>query len=215
MDEKMPRRDPKTGKFVAGDEYDDVEVVSFSGSVGVQAADLNGGTGFSGETNSFDGVKLVDYDDLVDRNEELQLVQGSHLVTVYQNSTSTADGTVAAGVGISASPTRKSVEAATASADSHEGSIVARFYTDDSIDLIGRPMEAVSYAPFSDGATGVGGAGGIGRDEVEIHDQPGELGRFHPRDELFFNGRIKSWNIDDAGVHVSVKGQHVYGVVSD
>jgi hypothetical protein len=44
---------------------------------------------------------------------------------------------------------------------------------------------------------------------------PAEFGRFHPRDELFINGEFRAWNIDDAGIHAAVAGQHVYGVISD
>lgn len=213
----MPRRDPQTGKFVSGGEYDDVEVVTFSGGVGVEAVDMTGATGFTGERFDFEGVELIDYDEVVDRNESLELLEASHRIVVYQNSTATADGTFAAGVGISSSPARTSVEATTTpnSGDDIEGAFVARSYKNDTIDLIGRPLEAVATGPFSDTATGVGGGGAVGTDEVIIGSLPEQIGQFHPRDELFLNGRVRGWNIDDAGVHVGFKGQHIYGVISD
>lgn len=201
------------------DHFDDIEVVSVSGNVGIEASNLTGATGFNpSDRDTFEGVELLDYDEIVDRNEELVLLSAFHSIVVYVNSTSTADGTVACAVEVSADPAASGVtsRAAGPNTSSINGTnAVGNTESDDSIDIIGRVLHATGHAPFSDGATGVGGAGSAGEDEYSMDIIPGEFARFHPRDELFMNGRFVAWNISDAGVHVSLSGQHVYGVVTD
>jgi hypothetical protein len=218
----MVHRDPETGLFVSDDdEFDDIEMVTFAGSVGVEASNLAGNTGFSGGANeSFEAVEVIDYDDVVDRNEEVHLLSARHRATAFSNSTQTADGTVVAGIEISSSPAlseiAKEVFPRTDSTAPSGEPVVGRANKDDTIDIIGRVMQPVGHSPFSDGSSGAGGGGSAGEDIVDIEDGlPMEAGRFHPRDELFCNGRIITWNIDDAGVHVNFSGQHVYGVVED
>jgi hypothetical protein len=214
----MPHRDPETGQFVAESaQYDDIEMTTFAAGVGIQASDLSGGTGFNGgDTETFSGLELVDYDEFVDRNEELHLLSAEHVLSVYVNSTETADGTVAVSAGVSADPARiPSDGVLTSAGNTVEGNVVGLSQTDDSIDLIGRNLMAVAHAPYTDGSSGTGGGGSAGHDEYDATMFPAEAGRFHPRDELFLNGTIKAWNIDDAGVHAQVNGQHVYGVIED
>jgi hypothetical protein len=214
-------RDPETGQFLAHDSvtFEDIEVVSFSANVGVQAADLSGATGFVGQDNAeFEGLLLVDFDDVVDRNEELRLLSAEHRATAFINSTSTEDGTVSVSAEVSASPSLTDVtgRAADASTDSFDdGPVTGRADNDDSIDLLGRPMTMTGHAPFFDSSSGAGGGGSAGEDSVDMDAAPAEFGRFHPRDELFLNGRIESWNVADAGIHLSVAGQHVFGVTED
>jgi len=218
-----PHRDPETGQFLPHStaQYDDIEMVTFASSVGVEASNLGGGTGFSGgESNNVEGVQLIDYDDIVDRNESLDLIYAEHRLTAFPNSTETADGTVAVNVECSASPSASTpvleVFPRTDSIAPSSSDAVGRARDDDSIDIVGRIMSVVGHAPFSDGSSGVGGGGSAGEDVVEIDGGlPSEAGRFHPRDELFLNGRLVTWNIDDGGVHANLSGQHVYGVVSD
>lgn len=215
----MVRRDPQTGQFQAGDDYDDVEVVTFTADAGIMASEATGATGFGGQEMLFEGVPLIDYDDVVDRNESLQLLRAEHRMVVFMNSTQTADGTLVAAAEVSSSPSRSSQAAVNNSQNDLDESSglngVGTQFVTDSIDLLGRPLEAVATAPFSDGPTGVGGGGAGGDDTVEVVNPPGVVGQFHPRDELFLNGSLNLWNVDDAGGHIEVKGQHVYGVVSD
>jgi len=214
----MPHRDPVTGQFTAESaQFDDIEMTTFAAGVGIQASDLSGGTGFNGgDTETFSGLELVDFDEFVDRNEELHLLSAEHVLSVFVNSTETADGTVAVSAGVSADPARiPSDGVLTSAANTVEGNVVGLSETDDSIDLIGRNLMATAHAPFTDGSSGTGGGGSAGHDESDATMFPAEAGRFHPRDELFLNGTIKAWNIDDAGVHAQINGQHVYGVVED
>lgn len=199
------------------EQFEDIEVVSFEANYGIQAANLSGGVGFTGGTaDSFDGLILVDYDDVVDRNEELVLLEAQHLLVAFVNSSETLDGTVTATASISAGSAgpQLSVDVNTDSLDPNND-IVGGASQDDSIDIIGRNLKATAHAPFSDGGTGVGGGGSAGEDRVEFAMPPAEMGRFHPRDELFLNGHLRVWNIQNAGVHARLQGQHWYGVVED
>lgn len=199
------------------DEFDDVEVATISTGVGVQAADLAGGTGFSGEQHTFEAVPLIDYDEFVDRNESLTLLRASAVLFVYANSTETADGTVACAVEVSSSPAIQGSGLVTStttefSQDPATDDVVGATAVDDTIDIIHREMVGVGHGPFSDGASGVGGGGSAGRDEVAVGRPPDPIADFHPRDELFLNGQFAAWNIDDAGIHAQFNAQHVYGV---
>jgi hypothetical protein len=212
----LMHRDPETGQFLSHDEtsFDDIEVATFRAQQGVEASNLSGATGFSGgDSFGFSGQEIIDYDDIVDRNEELRLLSAYHALDVWVNSTETADGTVRAQLTVSASPSR--TLASTVGTNTVDGDVVGAEEMDDSIDFIGPIMTAVGTGPFSDGGSGVGGGGSAGEDRWQGHRFPVELGRFHPRDELFCNGYIDVWNIDDAGVHVDITGQHVYGVLDD
>lgn len=219
----MPARDPVTGQFVAGQaagEWDDIEVVTFDGHFGITAANLSGGTGFSGQSFGAldEGVTVVDFDEVVDRNEEVVLLYAEHHLSAFVNSTETADGNAEVTAEISSSPATSQVGQArgpTSSVTSNGTTYNVSGDDDDTIDLVGRPMRCVAHAPFSDGASGVGGGGSEGVDWAYVYQPPAEFGRFHPRDELFLNADIQAWNIDDAGVHGQVGGQHVYGVVED
>ena len=213
----MVHRDPETGQFTGDSHsFDDIEVATFQADVGVQAEDLSGGTGFAGgDQEIFNGLEILDYDEFVDRNEELRLLGVQHGLSVYPNSTTTADGTVRGYVEISAQPSAGSIDAAVSIGSFDDSNAVGNSMSDDTIDIVGRPLLATGMAPFSDGSTGVGGGGSAGEDRYESAMFPSEFGRFHPRDELFANGRIEVWNIDDSGVHLDVWGQHVYGVMDD
>lgn len=213
----MVHRDPETGQFVDSssmEQYDDIEVVSFEASIGLEASNSSGGTSFGGgDKPVFQGVELIDYDEIVDRNEELRLLEAQHKIHVYANSTETADGTVQVVAEVKADPSLSSQPDIQGSGVT--GDLVGDAVSDDSIDIIGRPLSATGHAPFSDSSTGVGGGGSAGEDEYTSTVFPAEMGRFHPRDELFFNGQFRIWNVDDAGSHVELSGQHTYGVISE
>jgi hypothetical protein len=210
-------RDPETGQFLAHDEsFKDIEVASFGITIGIPAQGLGGATAYTGgDTSSFEGVEMIDFDQIVDRNEELVLIEAQHALVAEINSTETADGSVRAAVEISADP---SLSPATRAAgkqtnDAQPDSFSGTTGFDDSIDLVGRPLVAQGTGPFSDSSTGVGGGGSAGEDSVEIRSAPAEFGRFHPRDEVFVNGITETDNVDDAGIHLQISGQHVFGVV--
>jgi len=219
LDETMPHRDPETGQFLPHDEqaYDDIEVATFSATVGIPASDLDGNTTFNGGIQEpFEALQLLDYDEIVDRNEELVLLDAHHSLYASINSTETADGSMRVAVEISADPALSdaTIFAAGQSSQDVPGSLWEGVAAqDDTIDLIGRPLTGAATGPFSDGSSGAGGGGSASHDEVHLTMAPAEFGRFHPRDELFANGRAEINNVDDAGVHLGISCQHVYGVV--
>jgi hypothetical protein len=198
---------------------DDIEVVTFSATVGVPAAQLDGSTAFGGGDNhKFNGLQLVDYDSVVDRNEELRLVDGYHRMVPSINSTETADGSLRAAVAVLAEPSLPGVVDQAANqkgTDIGDSEVDGEATTSDSIDLIGRPLSGIATGPFSDSGTGVGGGGSSAGDEYRLASAPAEFGQFHPRDELFLAGRLEVDNVDDAGVHIQMTGQHMYEVVHD
>ena len=222
---KMAHRDPQTGQFVSsGAEnqrdhgFDGIEVATFHADFGMEAADLTGGTGFTGgDGDNFEGIEVIDFGDFCDRNERLQLLHATHILTAYANSTETADGTVRIAAEVSASPSRSSAVHSLGNDDveSSQDTVVGGATTDDSIDILGAPLIATGHAPFSDGASGVGGGGSAGEAVVRLANPPAPICDFHPRDELFVNGGLEVWNVDDAGVHGELTGQHIYGVVDD
>jgi len=222
----MPHRDPDTGQFLphSSTRYDDVEVATWSATFGLEASNHSGNTGFNGgDRYDVEGIEVIDYDEFVDRDEDLRLLSAQHRMFVCSNSTQTADGTVVAAVEVSSSPAisgptqnlGKTIGAAvdTDTGGGASGEALGRSRTEDTIDIIGRPLGSMAGSPFSDGSSGAGGGGSAGEDSYQSEMFPAESGRFHPRDELFVNGQVTAWNIDDAGSHVAVGGQHVYGVL--
>lgn len=220
MYHSMPHRDPQTGEFVSAEEmerFDDIEVVTITAGAGVEASNLSGATSFEGTSDPFEGLQILDYDEIVDRNEKLVLLSAHHSVSVFANSTESADGTVGCAVEVSSSPTRQSngFVTGTAQYSASDSEVVGAGSSTDTIDILGRVLTATAGAPFSDSASGVGGGGSAGEDSYEVDDIPRQMAEFHPRDELFLNGEFQSWNVDDSGIHVTFTGQHIYGVVSE
>lgn len=213
----MVHRDPETGQFlpdgVSG--FTDYETINWRIAMGVEAANLTGATGFDGENFNMDGEQLYDLDDVIDRNEVAVLLAAEHTLSVMPNSTETADGTVAAAmVPTSGTGTQGVASVAIQGTSTIQGSIVGGSDFTDTHDFIGRPLSAWGGAPFSDGATGVGGGGSAGEDRVEYdrHDLPEFVAEFHPRDEVNASGQIRAWNIDDSGVHALMHGRHLFGI---
>jgi len=179
---------------------------------------MSGDTTFrGGDAFRYEGLRLLDYDDVVDRNESLHLLEAIHSLNVFINSTETADGTVQISAAVSASPAGENaaIETDPTTSSFDDSDVVGSADFDDTIDVLGRGMVATAHAPFSDSATGVGGGGSAGEDRYSSRVFPEEYGAFHPRDELFVNGVIRGWNVDDSGVHGQVNIQHVYGVVDE
>ena len=196
------------------ESYHDYEVVTAGFTFSIAAADLDGNTARGlPDGDQFEGVQLIDYDEVVDRHERLDLLRADHRMTAYVASTSTADGTLRASMQVSSSPVSQAnppIGFGTA-----DGDVGFAGRNDDTIDIVGRNLQAVATAPFSDGGTGVGGGGAAESDEVVVYDLPGPLKEFHPRDELFANGRLEVQNVADAAVHADLQIQHLYGVVGD
>jgi hypothetical protein len=164
------------------------------------------------------GGLLVDYDEVVNRNEELHLLEAQHRLSVWQNSTATEDGSCRVYAEISTAgtfqmPALRDVDTQTLDAGTQgEDNVIGQLAQDDGIDMVGRPLVATAIGQFYNAGTGAGGGSSAGEDSYVSTYFPGEMGRFHPRDSLQLNLGFDASNIDDAGVHFDVTGQHVYGV---
>ena len=219
----MPARDPETGQYVAGGtlaDYTDFEVHTSTSHMDIDAADVDGTTSAEyPDGQDFEGFQIIDFDELVDRNEVLDLLRAQHALTVYGNSTGTEDGSIRGAVEVSSSPTLQAVDdlapTAQKAIDDSDFNVNFRLYSTDSIDIVGRPLIGHAGQPFSDTATGVGGSGSTGEDSYTLSGFPEVIARFHPRDELFLNGVLEASNVADAGIHLDVSIQHLYGVRSD
>lgn len=218
----MVHRDPETGRYLPHDDvqFEDIELASFGFEGGATAASLEGGTSYGGaDQGRVLAGQLLDYDELCDRSEELVLLEAQHRLSCWQNATATEDGSFRVYAEISTAqalelPDVAQVETAEfPPGQGGEDNLVGSVDSSDGIDLVGRPLAATAGGSFYNSANGAGGSGSSGEDSYESDYWPGETGRFHPRDELNLNLRFEASNIDDAGVHIDLVGQHLYGVV--
>lgn len=83
----------------------------------------------------------------------------------------------------------------------------------DTVDIIGRLLNAEGHGPFSDGASGVGGSGDVGVDSWE--GRPVGAPTFDARDEIYLNGLFETSNPADLSVGADLTVHHVYGVIED
>lgn len=207
-------RDPDTGQFVDVEEAEprSIEVVNFEATTGVTAANLGGATSFTGTREDWNGLELIDYDDVIDRDEVAVLMEASHMLNVFTNPTQTADGFVMAAAAPMTQEALSDAVILQAPSQPLTGDVLADTSVDDTIDVVGRPLMTGTGAQFSDGATGVGGSAAAGTDDYQSDLWPDIIGFFHPRDELFYNGTFRWWNISDSGIHSQIVGQHKYAV---
>lgn len=197
-------------------DWQDVEPVHIQTDFDVPAADLGGGTGQGfGEGGAFRGVNLLDMEDLIDRDEMAILLRANIRSMAMAPSTQTADGSVHSVVEIA---TDDNVIAAADTTlgpwedvDDNGGfqltpQASSTNVADNTDDIIGRVLESFSGSPFSDGATGVGGAGSTVIDEFDylypVRDGPA----FDQRDDLYINGFLEHSNVSDAAIHVATGG---------
>lgn len=212
----MVHRDPDTGQFVSGSSsFHDVEVINFAFQFSVAAAQNTGATDqFYGDDTDFEGVLLYDLDDIVDRHAVARVLEAQHALSVQPTGTQTADSATRAIVEISSSPSSSvsfSAPASEMGAVGDQSGLTVEFLdrVDDSLDVLGRPLEAMAQGPFTDGTNGLGGGGGPGHDSLETEPHDFILDR---RDEMFLNGAVESQNLTDGPATFSVVGQHVLGI---
>lgn len=223
----MPARDPTTGQFVSSSDpysgFDDVETVADTREFHVDAAALAGATGpDGGEESGFQGVEAYPMSNIIDRGEQATLLEAYHVVEAWMNPTQTADGMARAAIEISSSPSHQAVRAVDALQDvddvgwlqgdadlpiQQSGPSPTR-----SLDLVGPPLVAYGYAPFSDGATGNSGSGSS--EQAKYQGTPADP-QFHHRDDLFINGVLTAFNVADSAIHATVRYYHAFGIEED
>lgn len=217
----MPQRDPVTGQYVSGDasQYSDYEFITFQETLRVPASDLDGQTtGNLGDEAEFEGHLVYDMSDFLDRHEVGRLLKAAHRMVVGITSTQTADGTVRGAVELSSSPSIKVTKRSEGGGGEQIADVDGNMNVwqgsrqSDTFDLVGRPLDAIGYGPFSDGASGVGGAGTSGEDETDVRPIDWEM---DTRDDMFLNGVIEASNVADSSIVMEVTGQHVYGIHED
>lgn len=223
----MPHRDPHTGQFLPDGEsmeaFDRFEEVYDRVELSVPAADIGGQTGQDfGQDGSLEGEVFYGMDEgLLDRDEIAVMLWAEHHLIAGILSTQTADGTVRATVEISGSPepsaaTRRLAAVQLSDAPDTSGDFtIERASPGPQVtgDLVGRPLEALGYGPFSDGATGVGGAGTAGTDDWQGSMAANPV--FDDRDDLFYHATLEHSNVADAALFAALSARHVYGVIQD
>lgn len=208
----------------AAAQFTDIEVVTFEATYRIDANDITDTNTLAGDRHTVEGIPVIDYDNVVDRNEALHLLQAHHRLVCWVNggenaTPSTQYGVAATAAEVSASPSQSAVSTINTTTTATDGEQVRQSpfsvgVQDDSIDLIGPPLSTKVGQDFSE-TTGAGGANAEGDDDWASNMFPAEFGRFHPRDELFVSADMRFWNMDVAGFYAEVLGQHVYGVIED
>lgn len=182
---------------------------------------MDGTTGQTlGETSSFEGVRLYEVADVLDRRQLAVLLWARHRLVVYIGSTQTADGTIRANFEVSTSPNQNianGVDAGAGAIEDQGGTEISLEVNpqedSDTDDVIGPSLLAVGFGPITDGTNGVGGAGTAGFDDWEgpVMVEP----VFDSRDELFVNGQVEASNVSDAAIHADLETWHTYGIIDD
>lgn len=221
----IPHRDPDTGRFVPDDareQFDEIIQLHGRGMYSVPAADIDGSTGQNlGQSGTMEGDSLIDYQEHLDRTEFGVVLWQHQRLIVYIGSTQTADGTVFGSFELSLDPDRQ-VAGGYATFSDLADAETSGDYTietvatnvdngDDTPDVLGPEMAAVGFGPFSDGATGVGGAGTPGWFDWEgpiVHEPSVD-----DRDEIFVSGVLAHANVSDAALHADVRVYQLVGIV--
>lgn len=221
----MPRRDPDTGKFVSGSGgpaggYTDIEQVTATINFGMTADNHDGslGNGLPNE-GRFEGFEVVDYDDVIDRDERADLLYARHRLLAFTRENQAPPGIVNLGVELSSSPALQ-VARSVQNPQVIEGDIEPNAgvnvssYEDlqeDSVDLVGPALTAATMNPHQDTGSSTGGGGAMSVDTVELEGFPDRIREFHPRDELFLNGFVESSGYDGDS-YGTLTLQHWYGI---
>lgn len=216
----MPHRDPETGRFrsLSFDEFDRIEQIHNDPTYSVAAAQVGGQTGQTlGQSSTFEDVQVADFGDIMDRTELGVLLWAYHSLVVYISSTQSADGTVRSEMEISLSSGREDAGGVIAGTDiDDQGDFTIDGGNEEprnATDLVGPILRAVGFGPFSDGGTGVGGAGTAG--QVEWEGPPMVRPLVDATDELLNHGAIQHSNVSDAALHAELECWWVVGVLED
>lgn len=194
-------RDPATGEFMSAQEaqFDDVEVVHANASIHVDGHTASASANEYANLTDFEGVLLMDFDQFLDRHRVGTVVGLSAYMVVHAYHGGSDRSTTAASVEFSSSPAKRVADIAPDSdleditdTDQVTGdldSLEVFVETEDTFDVLTRPLVGASGAAFEDeGASAGGGSatGNLDRTDVAL---PGTE-EFDRRDELFLNGSI-------------------------
>lgn len=219
----MPHRDPSTGKFVSTPAFEDTETVPFEVSLMFRGNTSGGSITDWKDITEFEGVEIVDLDQLLDRHRIATLVHIDAALHVNAFHFATAINEAAVSVEISASPSRQ----AAYFADTADYEDIADFNVidgdmdelevyveqNDTVDLPMRPLTAGTSAPFADDTDQHGGGGQDGIDRAQ-GPTPGDWD-FDRRDELYVNGVVGSSSGFAGSIQAFLSGIMTFSVVED
>lgn len=195
---------------------DDLEYINFNVDLKADPADSDGTQDQTyGQTGDYEGLELLDFDDLLDRHEVAHLVYMDAHLAVHILQQAQTGNTMARGIhefnarpSITAAHEAESYSnVATSSGDlTPESSTL----TDDSADLPVRPLEAVATQAYRDDGNNQVATGAQGWDAVR-GPIPGTWD-FDRRDELYLNGVLEMDNWQAGSFHNSIAGQLVFAI---
>lgn len=202
----MPRRDPQTGKFVAGDSFDWHDLHQISGQVlyRIPAADLTGTTLTKAE------AELVDFSGFLDIDEVFEMVTLQVSIVASASTTSSGEGHVSMDYGISRDNDQWQFQGfgldpiwAGAAADG-ENEIVDWVNRSEHHDEVLYTGRAAVDNGESDDVNGVG-RGGIYMDDRQLLDfraRYGEGPNFDSDDELYFPAEFHADAVENFGINL-------------
>lgn len=211
------------GKFQSVDDgklahYDDFEQYTFSATLRAQSTDFTSGDNRA----QFEGIELLDFDELVGRRDEADLIQldAAHAVHVHTDG-SEANMQTATGVAeISSSPSLQAAEEADdynpidITGESGDMSdLDVGIVASDSVDLVTRPLWASGSRAVNDATSGV--SNGAHQQVDRTRGPPIGEWIFDRRDELYWNGELHSGGQSANTVHTYLMGQLVFGIRED
>lgn len=216
----MPRRDPKTGKFVSGGEvadWNDLQVVTGSLTSVIPAADLSGSKNEDKVVG--EDAEIVDFSPVLGRNEVFEAVHMTAEVNLSMPRTATAESSGELEWAIATDYDR---EEATLSGGHYAGVVhrsagivdVNQHQTDETSYLaIGRLAATNSFA---DSATGLGGGSDWDRERVELPflERFGVGPRFDEDDEIASPHTLAYDGISDHAIAGSIDLM-MYGVIEE
>lgn len=212
------------GKFMSADDaklghYDDFEQFTFSTTIRAQSTDYTSGDNFT----TFEGVELLDFDAIVGRRDEADLIQldAGLAVHVHTNDDEANMQVAMAIAEISSSPALQAAEEADdydeiADVESELGDLdrlTAGQVATDSVDLVARPLVASGSRAVNDATGGV--SNGAHQENDRTRGPPIGEWIFDRRDELYLNGEVHVGGQSSNNFHVIASGQLVFGIRED
>lgn len=213
------------GKFRSADEhaaeFEDLEYVSFYKYYTNTNGDDTANQPLFAQEGTWDGDRLIDFEDIVDRHEVARLVHADVAAAAYGFGADATPGGLARWlIEISASPTSQVIEELTSvSINNVEGDTggdatiqASEDFLDDTADLPVPPLSVMSSQAGVDDTNG----NANGADFMRVQQTGPTPGTwdFDRRDELFVNGLVEMNGVSNA-VSLDLTGQMVFGIEGD
>lgn len=220
----MPHRDPQTGKFVSTPQFEDTETVPFTVSLHFDGHTQNVDVNEWARTSTWEGLEILDLDELLDRHRVATLVDIDAALNVAAYQSGGDFNSFIVVTEISASPALQVADVAPEPDlepvdDQEEVSgdlddIRAEVVIADTVDLPVRPLVGTSGSPFNDETDTAGGASLTGEVDHVRGPVPGDWD-FDRRDELFLNGTVGTDGAFAGSGWATVTGIMTFAVVED